>query len=112
MLIRLLEEHSDLVIFDSPPTLAVADASVLASQVGGSILVVNAASTHKSATSHARQELERVGGNLIGAVLNGVDAAPSSYYYKPYTQVRSASANAAPGNEDSPLTDDMGADRK
>jgi non-specific protein-tyrosine kinase len=98
-LIRLLEANADLVLFDSPPVLAVSDAAELASVVGGSVLVVNAASTHKSATLHARQELERVGGRLIGAVLNSFDPSNSSYYSSAYTSYTSAPA-VAPGTSD------------
>jgi succinoglycan biosynthesis transport protein ExoP len=96
-LIRVLEANCDLVLCDSPPVLAVADAAELASVVGGSVLVVNAGSTHKSATVHARQELERVGGRLIGAVLNGFDPSTSPYYSSPYTSY-TATAPAEPGN--------------
>jgi non-specific protein-tyrosine kinase len=83
--VAALEANADLVLFDSPPVLAVADAAELASIVGGSVLVVNAGSTHKSATLHARQELERVGSNLLGAVLNGFDPSTSPYYYSSYS---------------------------
>ena len=91
-LIRLLEANADLVLLDSPPVLAVADASVLGSIAGGAVLVVNAGSTHKSATVHARQEIERVGGSLIGAVLNEFDPSTSPYYYSSYSSYKSAPA--------------------
>lgn len=99
-LIRLLETNTDLVLFDSPPVLVVADAAELASVLGGSILVVNAGSTHKSATVHARQELERVGGSLIGAVLNAFDTTNSPYYYSSYDSYQSSSPATIPKNGD------------
>ncbi len=84
-LMEELERDCDVVIFDAPPALAVADASILASQVGGSLLVINADNTHRSAAVRAHQELERVGGNVVGSVLNGFDPSGSPYYrYEPY----------------------------
>lgn len=83
-LVDTLEESSDLVLVDSPPSLAVADASILASHVDGVVLVVNAATTHRSAAARAKEELERVGASLLGCVYNGYDAGSSPYYYQPY----------------------------
>jgi non-specific protein-tyrosine kinase len=80
-LITLLEENADLVLIDSPPVLAVADAAVMGRYVGASLLVINADSTHKSTAVRGKEEVERTGGVLLGAVLNGIDATTSSYYY-------------------------------
>ena len=93
--VSAMEANADLVLFDSPPVLAVADAAELASIVGGAVLVVNAGSTHKSATVHARQELERVGGKILGAVLNGFDPSSSPYHYSSYNYYTSP---PSPGN--------------
>lgn len=93
--VSAMEANADLVIFDSPPVLAVADSAELASIVGGAVLVVNAGSTHKSATLHARQELERVGGKVLGAVLNGFDPSSSPYHYSSYNYYTSP---PSPGN--------------
>jgi len=80
-LIRTLEENCDLVIIDSPPILAVADPAILAIHTGGAILVMDAGSTHRSAVVRAKEELDRVGGNLIGCIFNGFDSTSSPYYY-------------------------------
>jgi capsular exopolysaccharide synthesis family protein len=83
-LVQLLEANADFVLFDSPPILPVADPAVLAASVRDTLLVVNAASTQRSATIHARAELERVGAKLIGAVLNSFDRGTSPNYYGSY----------------------------
>jgi capsular exopolysaccharide synthesis family protein len=87
-LLRFLEENADWVLIDAPPVLPVADATILASRVGGIIVVVNAKTTSRSAANHARTELERVGGRILGAVLNSVDESTRKYgsYYQPYKQ--------------------------
>lgn len=83
-LVRALEGVADFVIVDSPPVLAVSDASVIAGQVGAALLVVDASRTHRSATVHSKEDLERTGGVLIGCVLNAVDASSQSYSYGTY----------------------------
>lgn len=83
-LVDALEGCCDLVLIDSPPSLAVADASILASHVDGVLLVVNAATTHRSAAARAKEELERVGASLLGCIYNAYDATSSPYYYQPY----------------------------
>jgi succinoglycan biosynthesis transport protein ExoP len=84
-LVALLERRFDLVLFDSPPVLPVADAMILGSRVGAALLVVNAATTRRSAATHAKEELQRVGADVIGAVLNEFDPSTSPYQYEHYS---------------------------
>lgn len=80
-LIQTLEANADLVLFDSPPVLAVADAAIIGARVGGAVLVVDASKTHRSASVHAKQEIERAGGVVLGSVLNGYNPSQSPYDY-------------------------------
>jgi capsular exopolysaccharide synthesis family protein len=85
-LIHTLEQNADLVIFDSPPVLAVADAAIIGARVGGAVLVVDASKTHRSASVHAKQEIERAGGVVLGSVLNGFNPSQAPYdYYSSYS---------------------------
>jgi tyrosine-protein kinase len=83
-LISTLEPVWDLVILDSPPTLPVADAMILASRVGMTLLVVNGGTTRRSSAAHAREKLQSVGGEIVGSILNGFDPATSPYLYQSY----------------------------
>jgi capsular exopolysaccharide synthesis family protein len=84
-LVDLLEKNADLVLFDSPPTLAVADASIIASRVGGIVLVIDTTATHRSAAVAARQHVERAGGTILGTVSNAFDpTSATGYYYSTY----------------------------
>ena len=65
-----LKEQADIVIFDSPPALAVTDATVLSSQVDGVLLVVDAGSCRRGLAAWAVESLSNVGGTVLGAVLN------------------------------------------
>jgi capsular exopolysaccharide synthesis family protein len=82
-LIAALTRECDFLIVDSPPVLAVADATILASRVDATLLVVDASRTHRSATVHAKEELERANGYLAGSVMNSMDSNESTYYYGP-----------------------------
>lgn len=83
-LIGLLENKTDVVLFDSPPVLPVADAVILASHVQSVVLVIDASKTARSAAVHAKEQLERVGASLLGCVLNAFEPSSTPYYYEPY----------------------------
>jgi non-specific protein-tyrosine kinase len=69
----LLQEVSlgfDLVILDTPPVLASADAAILAPIADDVLLVIRAGQTDREAAERARQQLTDAGGHVVGAVLN------------------------------------------
>ena len=72
----------DVVLFDSPPLLAVTDAAVLGTGVDGSILVVSVGKTRAPAIERASEFLTGVGGKMLGVVLNNFDIrkAYGGYY--------------------------------
>ena len=71
----------DFVLFDSPPIMGVSDASVLASEVDMAVLVVQYRKYPQQMTLRAKQMIEKVGGNLLGVVLNNINISQDSYYY-------------------------------
>ena len=81
-------ERYDIVIFDAPPLLPVADARILASQVDGTILVVRAAHCRRGDVLEALSALSIAGGRLLGTVMTGA-RRPEAYlaaygdYYEP-----------------------------
>jgi capsular exopolysaccharide synthesis family protein len=78
--LRAAKERYDVVLFDSPPLLAVTDAAVLSTLVDGTILVVRTASTAREAVRRALGQLRTVHGRVLGAVLNDVNVRGSAYY--------------------------------
>lgn len=72
----------DLVMFDSPPLLAVTDAAILSTCIDGVVLVVSAGSTRAAAIYRATEFLASVGGKVLGMVLNNFDVkkAYGGYY--------------------------------
>jgi capsular exopolysaccharide synthesis family protein len=81
-----LKTRYDYVIFDSPPILGVSDASVLASEMDLAIQVIQYRRYPQPMNVRAKQLIEKVGGNLIGIVLNNINMSQdeSYYYYSGY----------------------------
>lgn len=85
-LTRVLAQRFDVVIFDTPPVMAVADATVLASFVDGAVMVADSNHTRKKLLRQSYEALLNVGTNILGVVLNRVSTKgrESSYtYYYP-----------------------------
>lgn len=82
-LVNRMKEEFDIVLIDSPPIIAVTDASILSKMTDAILLVVKADSTDIRVLRRSVDLLKQVNTNLIGAVLNGVNisAAYDSYYY-------------------------------
>ena len=83
-LVKRLKEEADVVLFDSPPVLAVTDASVLGAWADGVLLVTDAGQTRRSLAKEAAERLRQVGANLVGATLNRLRPGRGGYYYHYY----------------------------
>ncbi len=86
VLLQQLAKTFDLVILDTPPVLATADAGILASIADGVLLVVRAGQTDRVAAKRAQQQLTNVGARIVGTVLNDPGGEVSQFgdYYYPY----------------------------
>ncbi len=71
----------DLVILDSPPLVAVTDATVLSAVVDGTVVVVRAFQTGKDLARHANRLLTHVGSPIAGVILNAVNVDRDEYKY-------------------------------
>ncbi len=80
--IRMKEEY-DIVLVDSPPVVAVTDASIISKFTDAIFLVVKAGSTDKRVLGRALDILSQVKCPLAGGILNGVNISSGygSYYY-------------------------------
>ena len=79
-LIRTTKKEYDIVFFDSPPILGVSDASVIASSVDLTIVVVQHRRFPRAMLQRVKQGLKNVGANIIGCVLNNTDVRHDEYY--------------------------------
>ena len=97
-LIQDVKQRFDLVLVDSPPILGVSDASVLASEVDLTMIVVQHRKLPRNMLLRVKQAVENVGGNVIGVVLNNVDVRSDSqyqYYTSYYTYYAPAESQMA-----------------
>ena len=85
-MIAELKQRYDFIFFDSPPILGVSDASILASEVDLVVQVVQYRRYPQPMTIRAKQMIEKVGGNLVGIVLNNINMSQDEgyYYYSGY----------------------------
>ncbi|MEM9080822.1 MAG: polysaccharide biosynthesis tyrosine autokinase [Verrucomicrobiota bacterium] len=79
-LIQDVKQRFDLVLVDSPPILGVSDASVLASEVDLTMIVVQHRKLPRNMLMRVKQSVENVGGQVIGVVLNNVDIRSDNQY--------------------------------
>ena len=79
-LIAEMKLRFDLVLVDSPPVLGVSDASVLASEVDQTIIVVQHRRFPRGMLLRVKQAILGVGGTLLGVVLNNVDIKHDQNY--------------------------------
>lgn len=102
-LIAEVKKTFDIIFFDSPPILGVSDASVIASAVDMTIVVVQHRRFPRSMLQRVKKSLLNVGANIIGCVLNNTDTRHDEYYeyytsyyqyYAPQTSSNKSSKNS------------------
>lgn len=91
-----LVDASDLLIFDAPPVLAVADALSVAHNSDGVVLVVSAGSTKRDEVRQSLDSIRQAGGEVLGAVLIGVEDSGryGQYYGEPVDDAKPAAQRA------------------
>ena len=85
------ETEYDLVIVDTPPVLAVTDATIVGRYVGVTMLVARFEDTQKKEVELAIRRCEQSGISVKGCILNGVihrHASQYGYGYSSYTQYK------------------------
>ena len=86
--IKKLESDWDMILFDSPPLVAVTDATMISKEIDSIILVIKAGQTDKKAFHHTMANLKNIEAPLDGIVMNAVTSKSNygSYYYYYYHQ--------------------------
>jgi polysaccharide biosynthesis transport protein len=80
-----LREQYDHIVVDTPPTLSVTDAVVMATRADAVVLVIRCGQTTKQALRCSRDILMQVNARVAGVLLNAVDLhSPDYYYYYEY----------------------------
>jgi tyrosine-protein kinase Etk/Wzc len=87
--IKLIKRNYDIILFDTPPLLAVTDAAVLARETDGVLIVASAGTTRVNALKPVTEYLTSIGIKILGVVLNNYDihqaiGRRSSFYHYGY----------------------------
>lgn len=80
-LIKSLKARYDYVLFDTPPIMGISDASIIAGETDGALLVVQYRKYPRVISTRARQMIENAGGRILGVVLNNINVMRDDYYY-------------------------------
>jgi capsular exopolysaccharide synthesis family protein len=83
-LLERLGQQFAWIIIDSPPVMAVADASLIANVAGAVLFVVAAERTQTPVAINALDQLDAARARFIGAVLNQVDLQHNAFFYSSY----------------------------
>lgn len=83
-LLSELTKVFDMVLIDAPPVLAVTDAQILSTIVNGTIIVSAYGKSDKNALLQSKLHIEKVGGKILGIVINMVPEQTIGYYGKYY----------------------------
>ena len=90
-ILAALHQSADVILIDTPPTLAVTDAAVLAPSLDGVLLVARPGTTRVSALRHTLEQMYQVNANVLGIVLNDV-VTKGKYYGYHYENYRNYAA--------------------
>jgi len=84
-LISELKKKYDMIIIDSPPMTAAADASIISNFCDGTIFTIASRHTNRDTAKGIIKDLEQNGANVLGAVLTRVQKRDTfhsmDYYY-------------------------------
>lgn len=83
-LIREMRAVYDYILIDTPPMAGMTDGAIVAQSCDGAILVIESGAVSRKIEKRVKEQLEKSGCRILGAVLNKVDMKSGSYYGKQY----------------------------
>ncbi len=95
-LLEKLSERFEQIIIDSPPVMAVTDATILSRLVDGVVIVAQGSRTSKTSLLRTCRTLEAAGARILGFILNKFDFRNEGYYGYSYGAAYGAKEQKAP----------------
>lgn len=80
-LIPALKESFDYIIVDTAPIGQVIDCAIIAQELDGVVMVIDASNNSYKLERRIKNQLEKSGGKVLGVVLNRVDFKEKGGYY-------------------------------
>ena len=102
----------DCVFIDLPPVGIISDAAIIAEHLNGYVLVVRANKSDLNRVKNAVSSLEKIGGKIIGFVLNDLEVKRSrfnhygKYYYRRYYYGYGGHSKEAKAEKDTAIAQD------
>lgn len=81
-LLKELRMVYDYIIVDTPPLGSVTDAAIVAKECDGAVLVIESERVSYKLAQKIKEQLEKTGCKILGAVLNKVNIEKNKYYEK------------------------------
>lgn len=98
-LLQELEARFDIILLDTPPSVALSDAVTLSRRVDGILLVVKEQEVSRAVVRQTIDLMNQVEANILGVVLNNVDLQRAGSKYKYYYAYRDYYASYGPAAE-------------
>lgn len=83
-MLQQVQSRYDFVLFDSPALESVVDASIVATNVDATILVVETGLTSMKSLKRAKEQLENMNAKIMGIVLNKMKKSAYKRYFSSY----------------------------
>ncbi|TDG00302.1 CpsD/CapB family tyrosine-protein kinase [Paenibacillus piri] len=80
-LLAELKRGYDMVLIDTPPSLGLIDAKIVASKCDGVLLVVEYRKVKRAAAKRVKDELTNVKAHVLGVVFNKINSKDAEAYY-------------------------------
>ncbi|MBU3142582.1 CpsD/CapB family tyrosine-protein kinase [Clostridium sp. CF012] len=80
-----LTETFDIILIDTPPILSVTDAQILSSLAQGTIIITSYGKLEKKLLLSAKENIEKVGGKILGVVINKIPEKAKGHYNNYYS---------------------------
>ena len=75
----------DMVLIDTPPVLNISDAQILSTLSQGTIIVAAYGKTERKVILNAKESIEKVGGKILGVVINKIPEKHNDIYGNYYS---------------------------
>jgi len=87
----------NVIVIDTPPLAAVADAASLVTESDGTVVIVDRTAVRRNQLTHTVEAIRRAGGSVAGVVLNKAHGKPNGNAYYYYREADEHPAPAADG---------------
>lgn len=82
--LKVVQQHFDMIVIDTPPLGSVIDCSIIAAKTDGILIVIKPNTVKYKNALMLKEQLEKSNARILGVVLNGVNKRVYKDYYSNY----------------------------